>query len=411
MARISQSHLNDVKRYLDSQLERISGLKRLVVEAGYKWEDFPPERKANVFAIDGSRMVKRLSGAIIYAVSSVAVGEDILQWHEIGLVSPYKHVDERIRLHMEMLENRMGALTFELKNADLILMDGTLSGSIARPPAYLESATRHFYEEDKIGTVNLVKGFLELLDSEWDKWKRALDEEGVINYSTVMARREEVFELLKPYVVEEELVEKIESDPNYREDFIIFLEYLEYLHSIDKLLQGKVAFVAKTFYTDDIIKQVTEGKKESKHALMPDVPIIDSISKKRGYMRFRYRETRKWSLPEVIKKAAGNKYLQRVMFLFPEEGNPVQSIQPAYVRFIDNGVIYLLEAIELDDELLSAILSVSEDEYIIPLEYAHHTVVIKKQEFDTYVDAILNALIGEDKRYLAFLRYGREPLE
>ena len=390
---------------------RIYELKKLVIEAGYYWKEFPPAKEAKVFAIDGSRMVKRLSGAIVYGVSSVSIGDDILQWHEIGLVSPYKHVDERIRLHMEMLENRIGAMTFELKGADLVLMDGTLSGSIARPPAYLESSTRQFYEEDKIGTINTVKAFLELLESEWDKWKESLEEEGVINYSTVVARREEIFEHLKSYVVEKEFLERIESNPNYKEDFIIFLEYLEYLHSIDKLLKGTVAFVAKTFYTDDIIKQVTEGKEESKYALIPDVPVIDSISKKRGYMKFKYRESRKWTLPEVIQKAVGDKYLQRVVKLFPKEGNPVQNIQPAYVRFMDNGVIYLLETTNLTDELLSAILSVAEDEYIIPLEYAHHTVVIKKQEFDTYVDAILNALVGKDPKYLAFLRYGREPLE
>jgi len=48
---------------------------------------------------------------------------------------------------------------------------------------------------------------------------------------------------------------------------------------------------------------------------------------------------------------------------------------------------------------------------VIPLEYAHHSVVIKKREFDAYVDAILSAIVGEDESYLNFLRYGREPLE
>lgn len=412
MPRISQNHLEDIKKYLDSQLKKIDTLKKLVIENGYRWLDFPEERPARVYAVDGSRMVKRLSGAIVYAVSSVAIGDDLLQWHEIGLVSPYKHVDERIRLHMEMLENRIGALAREIKDADLILMDGTLSGSIARPPSYLESTRiRELYRKNVIGTIEVVRGFLDFLEKEWKKWKKDLEKHGIINYSTILARREDIFEEIKSQIIDEEFLKEIENNPNFREDFIIFLEYVEYLHSLDKLLSGKVAFIAKTFYTDDIVKRVTKDKKEIKYALMPDVPIIDAISKKRGYVPFKYLESKKWSLPEVIKRAAGDKYLKRVLHLFPKDGNPVQSIDPAYVRFINNGVIYLLETLKLDKDILSAILSVSEDEYVIPLEYAHHTVVIKKQEFDIYVDTLLNALIGENEKYLSFLRYGREPLE
>lgn len=402
MPRISESHLEEVKCYLDSQLERIGTLKKLVLERGYSWKEFPQPKRGKVYAVDGSRMIKRLSGAIIYAVSSVAIGEDLLQWHEIGLVSPYKHVDERIRLHMETLESRIGAMTREIKGADLILMDGTLSGSIARPPAYINGTSKELYEGNRMDFLDTVRAFLELLEAEWVEWKEELEKGALINHSTIIARRRDLFEYLKERT---SFIESIEKDPTHRENLVIFLEYVEYLHALDRLLEGRVAFIAKTFYTDDVVKSATAGI-----ALMPDVPILDAISKKGGYFPFEYyRASMKWSLPEPIKELQRDGYLHNIAKLFKED--PVRVITPAYVRFVNGGVVYLLETLNLDKDVLGLILGVSEDEYVIPLEYAHHSVVIKKQEFDTYVDSIVNALVGEDERYLSFLRYGREPLE
>ena len=410
MPRISESHLEEVKRYLDFQLGKIETLKRLVLEKGYSWVNFPEPKKGKVYAVDGSRMIKRLSGAIIYAVSSVAIGEDLLQWHEIGLVSPYKHVDERIRLHMETLESRIGAMTRDIKGADLILMDGTLSGSIARPPAYINGTSKELYEGNKIDFLDTLRAFLELLEGEWERWKEELEKGALINHSTIIARRENLFEYLKERTLDPSFIGEIEQDPTYRENLVIFLEYVEYLHALDKLLGGQVAFIAKTFYTDDVVRSATADKEE--HALMPDVPILDAISKERGYFPFEYHRNEKgikWSLPEPIKKLQREGYLRNIAELFKKE--PAGAITPAYVRFVNGGVVYLMETLNLDEELLGLILGVSEDEYVIPLEYAHHSVVIKKQEFDTYVDSIVNALVGEDERYLSFLRYGREPLE
>ncbi|AIF69933.1 hypothetical protein PAP_07720 [Palaeococcus pacificus DY20341] len=434
MPRISESHLKEVRKYLDSQLDKIKLLKELVAKE-YRWQDFPQPKKVNVYAVDGSRMIKRLSGAIVYAVSSVAIGKDLLQWHEIGLVSPYKHVDERIRLHMQTLENRIGAMTREIKGAELILMDGTLSGSIARPPAYVDTTIKEIYKENKIEMMDLVRAFLDMLDDEWTQWKKDLEAEGLINYSTVIARKNDIFDLIKERSLDAEFVDGIKENPSYSEDVIIFLEYLEYLHSLDRLFAGNVASIAKTFYTDDLVKSAIEKQSangtgdnrttKNKPAPMLDVPIIDAISKERGYIRFNYSKSRKWSLPEVIKEVAEKHgHLKNIVSLFSEreiyergkiKKVTVLNIQPFYVRFVNGGVIYLLEIPKLGKnkelEMLSYLLSAAEDEYVIPLEYAHHTVVIKKQEFDTYVDSLISALVGEDEKYLSFLRYGREPLE
>jgi len=407
LERISDLHLKEVREYLTQQLETIDELKVKVAER-YSWREFPEPMEGRVYAVDGTRMMKRLSGAIIYAVSSVAIGDDLFQWHEIGLVSPYKHVDERVRIHMEILEKRIGAMAAEM-GAELVLMDGTLSGSIIRPPAYVNSTTKELYQRHGDRLLNLIEEFLELLNGKWEEWRATLRKEGVLNFPTLLSRGtggRDVFEILG---------EEEESWEDDREDVTILLEYIEYLHALDRLMGGRVASIAKTFYRDDIIKTVRGGKRGP---AMLDVPVIDSLWNEPGYLPFAHTTQKKRGLPTLVEELMLRGHFRNLAsLLMPtyENGRKhyIERIKPFYIRFVRGGVIYLLEIPETQnaERTISQILSVAEDEYVVPLEYAHHSVVIKKKEFDAYVDALLSALVGDDGRFLSFLRYGREPLE
>ncbi|KUH33230.1 5'-3' exonuclease [Thermococcus celericrescens] len=408
MERISDAHVRAMRDYLKNQLELMEELTREISKS-YQWLPFPEPKRASVYAVDGSRMMKRLSGAIIYGVASVAIGENLYHWSEVGFVSPYKHVDERIRIHMELLEKRIGAMASEM-GAELVLMDGTISGSIIRPPSYIGSNTDKMFKRHSDELVALADGFLKLLDEKWESWLETLERDGIINAPTLVARgdgRKGIFTLLKERGVEEAKITRWQDD---YEDVIILLEYLEFLHALDRLLAARTAAIAKTFYRDDIVRQVWPGTP------MLDVPVLDMISKEAGYVPFRYSREEKRKFPDVVEKLMDMGHFGNLMRLLDKtkDGYRVK-VQPFYVRFVDGGVIYLLEVpgeSERDAlETLSMMLSVAEDEYVIPLEYAHHSVVIKKQEFDAYVSAVLSALVGEDERFLSFLRYGREPLE
>ncbi|GEM_PF-581535 len=420
MSRFSDSHLIKVKDYLDYQLSKIDKLSKLIRKY-YSWKPLPQEKEGIIYAVDGSRMMKRLSGAIVYAVSAVAIGRTFKQWHEIGVVSPYKYVDERMRIHMELLEKRIGAIVAEQDKADLILMDGTLSGALIRPPGYIEEIRREkqtWYDKHADDLKNITEVFLEYLEEHWESLKGELFKEEFILANTLLSRDRNIIEKIKSECQDNALLKTIENNTGDRENLIIYLEYVEYLHALDKLLNYDIAYIAKTFYTNDILRDVEIREKNDLErdgilVDLPDVPVIDNVSKGRGYLPFSYKTEKKKSLPKPLRDLP-DKYLKNVREVLKDPALS-KTISPAYVRFENNGVIYLLEVPTTNkrsfEETLSLILSVAEGEYVIPLEYAHHGVVIKKQEFDNYVDALINALVGEDERYLGFLRYGREPLE
>jgi len=412
LERIDDRHLEEIRHFLMESRKELGKLVPLV-RKHYEWRNLPEPKKARVYAVDGSRMAKRLSGAIIYAVSASAVGDDIYYWNDIGALFPYANADDRIRVHMDTLEKRMGALVGE--KSDLVLMDGTISGALIRPPSYANSTTQELYSRHGTTLLEASLDFLDELNSRWKEWRKEL-QKGVISGPSLLARGREgktIFQILAEkgsrsirgkiwWVVDEE-------------NLIVLFEYLEYLHALDRLLEGEVASIAKTFYRSDIIGDVAEKEKLKKVPIMVDTPVVASLTDRKGYMRFSSKAGKKDTLAQLILDLMEHGFFENLRDILVLDGRKIEGarIRPAYVRFADGGLIYLLEVPEKQDfeETLAKILSVAEDEYVIPLEYAHHSVVIKKREFDAYVDAILSAIVGEDEGYLNFLRYGREPLE
>ncbi|ASJ07402.1 DNA double-strand break repair nuclease NurA [Thermococcus pacificus] len=416
MERISDVHVREIREFLLKSLRDVERL-RDAVGRHFEWRPLPEPKEASIYAIDGSRMMKRLSGAIIYAVSASAIGERLYYWNDIGMVFPYKSVDERVRIHMDILEKRMGAMMLEL-GADLVLMDGTISSAIITPPTYVTSTTRELYERHGEQLLNAALEFLDFLDEQWVDWREKLEEGGVLNGFSLPSRGwggEEIFSILMKRGAKS--IRESFWWVNDREDLIVLFEYLEYLHALDRLLGGRIAAIAKTFYKSDVVKTVKarEGDKLKGTPMIVDTPVVASLSEEKGYLEFSYLKEPKGGLPRLIVDVMMRGKLQNLKEALILEGGKITGarIRPAYVRFADGGLIYLLEVPEKQDfeRTLAEILSVAEDEYVIPLEYAHHSVVIKKQEFDAYVNAVLSALVGEDERFLSFLRYGREPLE
>jgi NurA-like 5'-3' nuclease len=416
LERISDVHVREIRDFLLKSLKDVERLRKAVGKY-FSWKPLPEPENASVYAVDGSRMMKRLSGAIVYAVSASAIGERLYYWNDIGMVFPYKSVDDRVALHMDILEKRMGAMMLEL-GADLVLMDGTISSAIITPPTYVTSTTRDLYSRHGDKLLEAALEFLDFLDEQWVEWRNKLNEEGVLNGFSLPSRGwngEEVFSMLM-----KRGAKSIKGSfwwVNDKEDLIVLFEYLEYLHALDRLLGGRVAAIAKTFYKSDVVKTVKakEGEKLKGTPMIIDTPVVASLSEESGYLPFTYLKEPKGGFPKLVAELMARGRFQNLKETLVMEGGKIvgAKIRPAYVRFAEGGLIYLLEVPEKQDfeRTLAEILSVAEDEYVIPLEYAHHSVVIKKKEFDAYVNAVLSALVGEDERFLGFLRYGREPLE
>jgi len=426
LERISDAHISAIREFLEKGKRVIEAMREAVLRH-YSWEELPEPAEGNVYAVDGSRMTRRLTGAIIYAVSSVAIGEDLYYWNDIGMLYPYSNVEDRVRIHMDILEKRIGAMAYEL-GGDLVLMDGTLRSALIKPPTYADSTTKELYTKHGGKLLETALDFLEFLEKQWRSWKGELRERGFISSPSLPSRGvggKDIFTLLmenrsKP------ILESLWWTTDM-EELVVLFEYLEYLHALDKLFGCEVGAIAKTFYKREVVERAYrlefEGLKRKLKSrellnvagMIVDTPVVSSLTSRRGYLKFSYSQGPKKAISNLVVDLMKEGALENLREILVLDGNDILGarIRPAYVRFTDGGLLYLLEVPEGQDfeETLSKIVALAEDEYVLPLEYAHHSVVIKKNEFDAYVNSILSNLIGEDEGYLDFLRYGREPLE
>jgi NurA-like 5'-3' nuclease len=374
MWRLSDELLQKFRSELEKNREKI---EEIVENSELEWREIgESKRDLKVYGVDGSRGTERRSGVIIYAVSGVAVGDRIYQIHELTSLRPYKHIDDRIRLHMLLTEFRTGAV---IEDADLVLMDGTLSGAIIRPPAYLTE--KSYKDLNRIYDLESLLGdFLDVLERWWEEIVNCVRDNRV--KGEYLLTRTEYFERLEAGC-------RKGNEKNIQ-DLTILFEYVEYLHALEKLLQNQNAiFIAKNFYTSEITKR----------ADISDASVLDFLSikqfgyEKAGYTSFKPKISK--SLPAFVKS------FQNVWSA---------EIHSAFVRFLDGKNIYLLESNKkIDDDIIAAIKNLQVDGYPVPLIHAHRYAEISIREFRNMITGLLNAISLE--RYGFMLKKGRDALE
>lgn len=415
--------------------------------AEIEWRPLPKERKqTRVYAVDGSQGKQRLSGTIFYAVSSYAFGNgpSYRLVYTNAMLYNQGISDQIIRLQMETLENKLGYLSAKLGEVDYVMMDGTLTGSLTRPPVYPESVKGLTTIENALGKdklKELVKKFVGLLDEHYKELEDGLRDKGKINGKVILADEkleefeefykamegypvrdfagttprgvkisratideylkgrksaEEIFqELLNEYGEEREL-----SLDDARNAVHVVLGYLEYLYSLEKLLRLNLVYVAKSFYNRKLTQKLGID--------IVDVPYLDA------YLRKRFGE----EIPGYFVITQGVKAISHRMPKVLREAFPLvehyieHGVPMAYVRTMKGGVIYLLQSNrEVDDELLSEILWHESSGYFRPLQRAHEGVKIEKKAFEAELKALLNIIKAESPELRVFLKYGRSPLE
>ncbi|WP_297508119.1 DNA double-strand break repair nuclease NurA [Thermococcus sp.] len=414
---------------------------------GLEWRELPERRPSRVYAVDGSQGKQRLSGTIFYAVSSYAFGNGPAYRLVYTNAMLYNQgiSDQIIRLQMETLENKLGYLSGELGGVDYVMMDGTLTGSLTRPPVYPESirginALQVILEDEFNSMIEFVLERLgenyHYLESKLKKERKS--HEGVIFAESLM---EDVFrkffgnkliahskgirirncetapekvliplDALENYRGKsvEEAVESLRKKycreiviEDIREAIHVVLSYIEYLYSLEQLLGMDVGliYVAKSFYTKRFAKKAGVD--------LPDVPYLDAYLRNKfgeevpGYLPFPEPVKVEHSLPESLRK------------FFPKtEKMSSKGVYSAYIRTMRGGVIYLLQSNrEINDELLSEILWHESSGYFRPLQRTHEGVKIEKKAFEAELSALLNIIKREAPHLRVFLKYGRSPLE
>ncbi len=332
----------------------------------FDWKELPKPKVCKAFGVDGSRSVEKRCGAVVYAVSSVGVGDKILELHDLSVVEPFKHIEKRVELHMQTNEARIGLF------ADgLVILDGALSNLLflIKKPKVTELYQVEVAQNLNDRNLKIMKDF----KNELDDWVESLREDvirGLSQRKTLLSRDKE-------------------------SDVRILLEFVEFLHAYDKLLEKDVVSIAKNVYESRLFKDM--------EYMMSDQAVVDYFVakefgfEKAGYFEFSYEIKEGDSKIRMLIDELGFKNLKKL------------KVNPCYIRFRDYGNVYLVESnVELR-EVLPKIMSLEAEGYVFPLIHAHRYAEIKRREMRAMMIALMNSL-ADRPEFRILLKHPRSPL-
>ncbi len=289
------------------------------------------EKKIPIGAEDGSANHISYKGFVLYAVNSLAV---VYDGHakeycasDIGILEPHL-IEDRLALCRSILEFKVALKA--LPHSDIFLLDGSLSSDLGSP-------------KFPGGELNSKE-------------------------------KQEVLALLpevEARLTEERLIAR-ELSKEFKENRIaktIFLEYLEYLACIVRLLEeglDKIIGISKTSTRASLI----EG--------LPDISIYERLSKESGFS-------------ELKREPLASKFRRR----FPAYDEFLNSVvfTSCYARLVDGKGVLLVEIPREigEDEvvnILEGIKAVSVDGYPYPLRKAHKEVVITNRDMQVISNSL-----------------------
>ncbi|MFN3384186.1 MAG: DNA double-strand break repair nuclease NurA [Archaeoglobaceae archaeon] len=356
---------------LEKEIEEIYKKAKEFAEKIEEWREIPSAVDCTACGVDGSRGLERLSGAILYAISAVGVGDEIKEMSEMTTLKPHSNVEERIRLHMHTSEFRVGCFAEE----EIVLIDGSLRGAFIRPASYPEDVNKLYSNYD---ITNFVGDFVEVLEEHFKEIEKDL-KTGKAKKNYLISRTEFLKQIENSYRIGESRFE----------DFTILAEYIEYLHALNRLLDKKVFFIAKSFYTHEFSAEVC------------DSAIIDVFASKNfgflksGYLVFKPSFNK--SLPWFVRE---NRKVFKNLF---------REINSAFLRLEDGCNLHLLETTEdIRDDVFAKLKGIEINGYPIPLLQAHKIANIKRGELRNLILSIVSTLNPE---FLPLLRRSREFVE
>ncbi len=362
---------DEIIESLEKEIEEIYRRAWEFTEKIEEWKEIPSAVDCTACGVDGSRGVERLSGVILYAISAVGVGDEIREMSEITTLRLHSNVEERIRLHMHTSEFRVGCFAEE----DIVLVDGSLRGAFIRPASYPEDVNE-LYRNYEI--TNFVGDFVEVLEEHFKDIERDL-RTGKAKKNYLISRTEFLKQIENSYRIRESRLE----------DFTILAEYIEYLHALNRLLDKRVFFVAKSFYTHEFNVDVCDS------AIIDVFALKNFGFPKSGYLVF--KPSFKKSLPWFVRE---NRRIFKNLF---------REVNSAFVRLEDGCNLYLLETTEeVKDEVLAKLKGIEINGYPIPLLQAHKIANIKRGELQNLILGIVSTLNPE---FLPLLRRSREVVE
>ncbi|MBM4241579.1 MAG: DNA double-strand break repair nuclease NurA, partial [Euryarchaeota archaeon] len=206
---------------------------------------------------DGSINKKNFLSFIFYAIDAEclihnSLGLQKVESSDIDIISYHKYVRDRLRNYMGIFEIKNALKAFDQFDLDLFLFDGSILGNLIRPFPLETELQNEIKEEIKIKYFPKLEKELEVEEVE---------------------------------IVSLKMFDSIEKDfKDYKTESMIYLENLENLLAISKLLrqERKIVAISKTSTRNDYFD-----------SNIPDMAIFERFNKKEGYSKPLYLDISK----------------------------------------------------------------------------------------------------------------------
>ncbi|WP_456396579.1 DNA double-strand break repair nuclease NurA [Desulfurobacterium sp.] len=305
------------------------------------WNPFKGRKiDVSIGAVDGSLNKKEYLGFVVFAAAAVSVffnsnGEEENRESynvDIDILKPLEYSESRVRLFMGILEIKELIKLNREKNPDILLVDGSIIGDIIRPVSFafqIEEKERYYVETELFPKV---------------KETFSLNSINAKNFYNEIIRN---------------------TPPDRFPVIAGYLEYLEYLLSIEKLLDEageKVVAISKR----------SSSKIYDFDSIMPDIFIFQLANTEPGYstpVRITISPEKKYKFPEIFEES----FRKRSMNIF-------------FVKFSSH--IYKIETMMKPENIISALEKTIINSYPFPLKLAHDSVKIDNHTMDKIVSIL-----------------------
>jgi hypothetical protein len=326
--------LEVIAKRKEEVLKKLEELEKERKEIKPPWRDLAIEeaKGKKVAAGDSSINWIDFRTFTIYAVASQLFYFDgkmeNIKSCDVDILWPCTRGDERLRFYMHIFETKAYLQAVKKFNPDYILLDGSLIGMLIRPfPSIFEPPVEVKRE--------IEGNFMKILEDN-------------------IENEIEIFSKKLWHSVEEKF-------PEFKAEAICYLEYLEHLLSIYKLLtkaKDKLIAIAKTSRATDYF-----------NLGIPDMAIFEKYSKKEGFSHPLIVGNIKWKFPildEEIKKFNFTIFYSRL----EERKNMLKFEVP---KEIDEKEV---------KEILEDMKAISTNGYPYLLKKAHSEVIIRKKDME-----------------------------
>ncbi|HDH41861.1 MAG TPA: DNA double-strand break repair nuclease NurA [Candidatus Altiarchaeales archaeon] len=323
---------------LKNKEEILRGMEEVKISSeevnGY-WNNDSIDEDSNAIigAEDGSMNKKEFKGSVLYAVDAEALTFDgrtlsSTPTGEVGVFPRQSFIENRLRLYMSLYEFKVSLKSIKEFNPDLFLLDGSLISELVRsiiPVSYIPSRERMKIEEKYLPKIKSIYSTEEICVKQF---------------------RNEIKTEIKTGS------EDIRIDPN------IYLEYIEYLLSIQQLLEHNPVGISKT----------STGA-EYFGSEIPSIIIFEKLTRSEGYS-----SPKRVSIDRALRRLPiSHRFFDGLEFTIfyarLEDNAPV-------LRFEIPGRVKKREI----ERILSKLKAISTVGYPYLLRKAHNDVIIKNKD-------------------------------